>query len=321
MLPVIQRQALRGAPSCVRGLATVAPAPQQPKKRPINEILARKVPVRADHGLYGFFRRKPNSKLSGEDAYETLQTPNDARTLREYSAGRPWMAAELRLKSFKDLHTLWYVCAREQNVLFTQREEYRRISGFPASQYNSEDVRRVHKTMARIKQVLNERRRAYEGAVKLVEKQHEAIEDQKVYQEMLREYKEQRETVRAERQQLVQKRRAMRTAARAAAKKAAAELARKEAEMQQTMVEQQQQSTVDVNIPQMVDQATPSSSETAATTAPPEAKEPIADPLAAEGPQAAPEKPSKSAPERDDALDAPGSALAGLLGRRGRSHR
>jgi large subunit ribosomal protein L47 len=30
------------------------------------------------------------------------------------------------LKSFKDLHTLWYVTLRERNLLATQREEARR---------------------------------------------------------------------------------------------------------------------------------------------------------------------------------------------------
>jgi large subunit ribosomal protein L47 len=41
--------------------------------------------------------------------------------------GRAWDASELRLKSFKDLHTLWYVAAREQNLLATQKEEVRRM--------------------------------------------------------------------------------------------------------------------------------------------------------------------------------------------------
>jgi large subunit ribosomal protein L47 len=42
-------------------------------------------------------------------------------------AARSWKAAELRRKSFKDLHTLWYVLVRERNLLAAQREEARRI--------------------------------------------------------------------------------------------------------------------------------------------------------------------------------------------------
>lgn len=43
--------------------------------------------------------------------------------------GRAWTAAELRRKSFKDLHTLWYVVLREQNLLATQLHELGRVGG------------------------------------------------------------------------------------------------------------------------------------------------------------------------------------------------
>jgi hypothetical protein len=47
---------------------------------------------------------------------------NDASML----LGRSWDAAELRRKSFDDLHKLWYLLLIERNVLHTQKDEARR---------------------------------------------------------------------------------------------------------------------------------------------------------------------------------------------------
>jgi len=82
--------------------------------------------------------------------------------------GRAWSAAELRRKSFRDLHTLWYILLRERNLIATQMESYRRVS---ISRGLVESVEKrdfqCRKSMARIKYVINERRLAYEGAMKI----------------------------------------------------------------------------------------------------------------------------------------------------------
>ncbi|KAH9480436.1 54S ribosomal protein L4, mitochondrial [Psilocybe cubensis] len=141
------------------------PAPPPPKE---NSFV--KVAVREDHGLYGFFRRQPNSdNLTGEERYEVFETPENGQLL----SGRAWEASELRNKSFKDLHTLWYVCLREKNLLATQKEEVRRMGVSHVDlQVPMAKVRHCRKTMARIKLVLNERRLAYEGARAIAEKDH-----------------------------------------------------------------------------------------------------------------------------------------------------
>ncbi|KAJ6508783.1 mitochondrial 39-S ribosomal protein L47 (MRP-L47)-domain-containing protein, partial [Mycena sanguinolenta] len=124
-----------------------------------------------DHGLYGFFRRKEGADLSGDARFETFHDPTIKFT------GRSWLASELRLKSFKDLHTLWYVLLRERNMLATQREEMRRM-GLNRERFPPENACR--KSMARIKAIMNERRLAYEGAVELAEKDRQETEDAKV---------------------------------------------------------------------------------------------------------------------------------------------
>lgn len=106
-------------------------------------------------------------------------------------SGRAWTAAELRRKSFRDLHTLWYVLLRERNLIATQMESYRRasvqsgvlsnvqkrdfqvrplrgsVSLVPWTHVLTHFFLKCRKSMARIKYVINERRLAYEGAMKI----------------------------------------------------------------------------------------------------------------------------------------------------------
>jgi len=43
--------------------------------------LTQKLPVREDHGLYAFFRRKSDDTLKGEDRFEVLETPETYQIL------------------------------------------------------------------------------------------------------------------------------------------------------------------------------------------------------------------------------------------------
>ncbi|KAI6044810.1 mitochondrial 39-S ribosomal protein L47 (MRP-L47)-domain-containing protein [Pisolithus marmoratus] len=114
------------------------------------------IEVDPNHGLWAFFRKNVDSE--GKVTYETVE-PRDAYD----ESGRSWIASELRRKSFKDLHTLWYVLLRERNLLATQREEARRI-GIRSTESLSAAIRDrlCRKSMARLKYVINERRLVYE---------------------------------------------------------------------------------------------------------------------------------------------------------------
>jgi len=73
------------------------------------------------------------------------------------SAGRSWRASELRGKSYEDLHKLWWVCLKEKNALLTDRLYFTQVG---VEMPDASRVRKVRKTMARIKRVLSERRQA-----------------------------------------------------------------------------------------------------------------------------------------------------------------
>ena len=86
------------------------------------------------------------------DSQHRSKYPEDA------GGGRAWEAAELRRKSFDDLHKLWFVLYKERNVLLTEKGRARRES---LRLKHPERRTAVQKSMARIKQVLAERRVAY----------------------------------------------------------------------------------------------------------------------------------------------------------------
>ncbi|KAI0335902.1 MRP-L47-domain-containing protein [Cubamyces sp. BRFM 1775] len=184
-LPVRTSRALCSLPSvCRRTLATHVPAPTASglpstdaagsstangygtEDGPLRPHLG--IQVNPNHGLYAFFRRKEED---GKVSYDTVERVDISKD----KSGALWTAAELRRKSFKDLHTLWYVVLRERNLLATQQAEARRLGTNEQTLNLWTKAYRCRKTMARIKYVINERRIAYEGALKIHNEQREKI--------------------------------------------------------------------------------------------------------------------------------------------------
>uniref|UniRef100_M8BTW9 Large ribosomal subunit protein uL29m n=1 Tax=Aegilops tauschii TaxID=37682 RepID=M8BTW9_AEGTA len=91
--------------------------------------------------------------------YPRIAGPDSFTEVLDYgvellNAGRGWKASELRLKSWDDLHKLWYVLLKEKNMLMSQRQMLASESmRFP----NPERISKVRRSMCRIKHVLTER--------------------------------------------------------------------------------------------------------------------------------------------------------------------
>jgi ribosomal protein L29 len=74
--------------------------------------------------------------------------------------GRAWKTGELRLKSFDDLHTLWFVLLKEKNMLLSERERCRHNKVRLA---RPDRLVKVRQSMARIMAVLDERKKVQLG--------------------------------------------------------------------------------------------------------------------------------------------------------------
>lgn len=93
-----------------------------------------------DHPLWQFFSDK-----------KYMRKPDELDTL-----SRPWSIAELRRKSFDDLHSLWYTCLKERNIL--ARENHLLKNDMESRQDIFEQVsENIRTTMWRIRHTLSER--------------------------------------------------------------------------------------------------------------------------------------------------------------------
>jgi len=91
----------------------------------------------------------------------SFHTSRPAQGLEEFftnqepqRVGRAWRAAELNLKSFEDLHKLWFVLLKEKNMLYTYKERSRQ-RGMKMSM--PERMHKVQLSMARLKTVVRMR--------------------------------------------------------------------------------------------------------------------------------------------------------------------
>eukprot|EP00871_Galdieria_phlegrea_P001465 jgi/Galph1/2319/GphlegSOOS_G1025.1 len=78
--------------------------------------------------------------------------------------GREWSVDELRLKSFDDLHKLWWILIKERNALTTERDWYRSVK----REWNGEvSLEKVNLSMANLKQVVSEQKEFVKGLLEV----------------------------------------------------------------------------------------------------------------------------------------------------------
>lgn len=76
----------------------------------------------------------------------------------EVKVGRAWTKDELRIKSNKDLHQIWYVLLKEKNMLLTMEHECKdKMELFPSA----ERIDKVEISMENLETVVRERNKAY----------------------------------------------------------------------------------------------------------------------------------------------------------------
>lgn len=115
---------------------------------------------------------------------KTKLTAQQADNDEVVPTGRAWHLDELRIKSNDDLHKLWYVLLREKNSIMSDSVFYRRLTG---NELNENRILAVEKSMAKLKQVLCERKKVREAYKEHLETEYV----QKKQQELQHQYKKQ----------------------------------------------------------------------------------------------------------------------------------
>ncbi|KAI5836841.1 mitochondrial 39-S ribosomal protein L47 (MRP-L47)-domain-containing protein [Morchella snyderi] len=136
--------ALRRSPKKIALAAAKFPLPEPVKLEDHKD----KLEVNPNHGLWGFFADR-----------QALPTP-----LEDSEHGRAWTVEELRAKSWEDLHKLWWVCAKELNIMLTQRIERERLKPGEGAHEARRRAMQIKNTQRGIKHALTERYYAWQEA-------------------------------------------------------------------------------------------------------------------------------------------------------------
>lgn len=120
--------------------------------------------VSPDHPLWAFFPEGSNSS-------SCLREPDELPLQL-----RAWTMAELRRKSFDDLHKIWYQALKERNILAREVRLGESFDFSNAQPYDDID-NKLTLTQKRLKQVLLERQVAHERTQTLVDQQHQYLQE------------------------------------------------------------------------------------------------------------------------------------------------